>query len=78
MDVRGRWACRIFCGSGAVDALGAFRRGVEERARLDRVVREATVKGRPVPSRIRERADAIVEGNGRKTRSEGSGRPGDG
>lgn len=42
--------------------MGASCRDVEEKARQHRVDRDAEARDRPVPSRIKERADAIVEG----------------
>ena len=60
--VRGRWAWRILGRSALVDALGAFCREVEEeKVRQLRDDLEAEARERPVPSRIRERAEAMLE-----------------
>lgn len=62
-DVRGRWAWRILGRSGSVDALAAFWREVEEKVRQLRDDLEAEARERPVPSRIKERVEAILRGN---------------
>ena len=52
----------MFSGSGeagCVDALAAYCNGVEEKARPAKAL-GAEATERPVPRRIRERADAIV------------------
>ena len=59
--LRGRWAWRIFGGSGKLDAF-AVCRGVEEKPRQFREGRTAEAKVRPRPSRITERAEAMVQG----------------
>lgn len=60
--VRGRCAWRMFSGSGApgcVEALAAYCSEEEEKAR-GAMDLEAEAIDRPVPRRIKERADAIV------------------
>lgn len=56
-------------GPGAVEALAAYWREVEEKARLAMNL-EAEATDRPEPRRIRERADAIV-GEGSNTAAAG-------
>lgn len=43
--------------------IDSFSRGVVEKGRHIRDDRAAEVSERPVPNRIRERAEAIVDGN---------------
>lgn len=62
-DVRGRWAWRMFGGSGSVDAFAAFCNEVEEKVRQAWVDLEADARERPVPSRIKERTEAMFRVN---------------
>lgn len=77
IHIRGRWACRMFSGSGvpgAVDALGAWCREDEEKARPAIEDLEAEATERPVLNRIKERAEAMVAGGQWQVRSQLEGK----
>ena len=71
--IRGRCAWRVLGTSGSFAYFAAYCRGVVAKARQPREVVEAEARERPEPSRIKERAEAIVTVQLRQETSRGEG-----
>lgn len=71
--IRGRCAWRVLGTSGSFAYFAACCRGVVAKARQPREVVETEARERPEPSRIKERAEAIVTVQLQEERSRGEG-----